>query len=47
MRNAEVAKILYEIADLLELQDIQFKPRAYRKAAQVIESMSKDISVIW
>jgi DNA polymerase (family 10) len=47
MRNVEVAKILYEIADLLDLQDIEFKPRAYRKAAQAIESMSKDISVVW
>ncbi|MBW2987259.1 DNA polymerase/3'-5' exonuclease PolX [Candidatus Woesearchaeota archaeon] len=47
MRNAEVAKILYEIADLLDLQDIQFKPRAYRKAAQSIEAMSKDIKTVW
>ncbi|MBW3013161.1 DNA polymerase/3'-5' exonuclease PolX [Candidatus Woesearchaeota archaeon] len=47
MRNADVAKILYEIADLLEVQDIQFKPRAYRKAAQSIESMSEDIVSVW
>ncbi len=47
MRNSDVAKILYEIAYLLEVQDIQFKPRAYRKATQSIESMSEDIAVVW
>ncbi len=38
-----VAKILYEIADLLEMKDVQFKPQAYRRAARTIESMSKPI----
>jgi len=33
-----------EIADLLELKGVDFKPRAYRKAARKIESMKKDIS---
>jgi len=38
MKNRQVAKILYEVADLLELQGVQFKPRAYRRAAQTVES---------
>jgi|Deesub1362B_J571_1020462.scaffolds.fasta_scaffold02115_3 DNA polymerase (family 10) len=38
MKNRQVAKILYEVADLLELQGVQFKPRAYRRAAQAVES---------
>jgi DNA polymerase (family 10) len=46
MRNQEVAKILYEIADLLELKNVQFKPYAYRRAAQTIESLSKDIEEV-
>jgi DNA polymerase/3'-5' exonuclease PolX len=33
MKNAEIAKVLYAIAELLEMQDVQFKPRAYEKAA--------------
>lgn len=33
-----------EIADLLELKGVDFKPRAYRKAARKIESMKEDIS---
>ncbi len=38
MKNRLVAKILYEVADLLELQGVEFKPRAYRRAAQAVES---------
>ncbi|MBI4177676.1 MAG: DNA polymerase/3'-5' exonuclease PolX [Candidatus Aenigmarchaeota archaeon] len=47
MKNSEVAKILYEIADILEMQDVEFKPRAYRKAAQSIETLQRDITGIW
>ena len=43
MKNQLVARILYEIADLLDLDGVAFKPRAYRRAAQVIESLSTPI----
>src|SRR3989344_449325 len=43
-KNSHVAAILYEIADLLEIQDVQWKPQAYRKAAQTIESLPEDIA---
>jgi len=43
MRNSEVAQAFYEIADLLELQGVPFKPQAYRKAASAIEQMEIDI----
>jgi DNA polymerase (family 10) len=33
-RNEEVAGLLEEFADLLEAQDVEYKPRAYRKAAE-------------
>jgi DNA polymerase (family X) len=46
MKNLQIAKIFYNIADILELQDIQFKPQAYRKAAQEIESLAEDIEDI-
>jgi DNA polymerase (family 10) len=42
--NDKVAAILYEIADLLELREEQFKPRAYRKAARNIEAMQADVA---
>ena len=47
MKNSEIAKIFYEVADMLEMQDIEFKPRAYRKAAQNIEALQKDIEDIY
>ena len=43
MKNHEVAQILYQIADLLEMQGVAFKPRAYRNAARTIASLSQDI----
>ena len=45
-KNSEVAKILYEIANLLEIQNVQWKPQAYRKAAQSVESCSEDIATL-
>lgn len=46
-KNALCAKIFYEIADILEMQDVQWKPIAYRKAARTIESLSKDVEEIY
>ena len=46
MKNLEIAKILKEISDMLELQNVQWKPRAYQQAAQSIESLSEDIAEI-
>jgi len=34
MKNQEIAEIFDEIADILEMLQIEWKPRAYRKAAQ-------------
>jgi DNA polymerase (family 10) len=46
MKNALVAGILYQVADLLEMQNVQFKPQAYRRAARSIESLQKPIEEI-
>lgn len=47
MKNFEVAEIFNEIADLLEIQNANpFRIRAYRKAAQNIESLTRDIEEI-
>ena len=47
MKNQTLAKILYQISEILELQEVEFKPRAYRKAARMIESLSEDIQTIY
>ncbi|MEF8846896.1 MAG: DNA polymerase/3'-5' exonuclease PolX [Candidatus Paceibacterota bacterium] len=47
MTNQEVAKILYEIASFLEMDEVQFKPQAYRKAAVALESLSKDVKEVY
>jgi DNA polymerase (family 10) len=47
MKNLEIARIFYDIADMLDLQGVQFKPEAYRRAARNIESMSRDVEEIW
>ena len=48
MDNIRVAKLLFDIADLLEMKEEDFfKPRAYRRAAMNIESMNEDIQDVW
>ncbi|UCD54619.1 MAG: DNA polymerase/3'-5' exonuclease PolX [Candidatus Omnitrophota bacterium] len=47
MKNKEIAEIFNNIADILEIKDENpFRIRAYRKAAQNIESLSKDIETV-
>ena len=48
MKNSEIAKIFSEIVDLLELKgENQYKIRAYKKAAQVIESYPAPIEQLY
>jgi DNA polymerase (family 10) len=47
LKNKEIADIFYQIADIYEMQDVDFKPRAYRKAAQNIESLGNDIEEVY
>jgi DNA polymerase (family 10) len=45
MKNAEVARLLEEIADLLEMKgETPFKVRAYRDAARRIEGLSDNVA---
>lgn len=45
MKNQEVAKIFNDIADLLEIKgENPFRIRAYRRAAQNIEGLTKDVA---
>jgi DNA polymerase (family 10) len=45
MKNQEIAKVFNDIADLLEIKgENPFRIRAYRRAAQNIDGLSKDVS---
>lgn len=52
MINQEIAKIFYDIANLLDIQGANSKATAYRKfnyqkAAKALEKLSKDISAVY
>jgi len=47
VKNQEIANILYEIADFLEMEEVAFKPYAYQKAAITLESLEEDIEEIY
>ncbi len=47
MINQEIAKIFYEIASYLEMQEVAFKPQAYEKAALSLEALSEDVKEIY
>lgn len=46
MTNAEIAQMLNEFADLMELRGDVFKRNAYRRAAQGVEALDRDISLL-
>ncbi len=46
MKNKEVADLLEQIADILEIQGSKFKPIAYRRAANQIERLQEPIEEI-
>jgi DNA polymerase (family X) len=47
MENREIAKILYDVADYLEMDDVPFKPYAYRKVAMSLESLETSAKEIY
>ncbi len=47
MTNQEIVKILREMAALLEMKDVDFKPRAYEHAAHSIELLAEEVSEIY
>ena len=47
MSNIELAGLLFEIADILEVKEVAWKPIAYRKAARSIETLSEDIADVY
>ncbi|MBM3199817.1 DNA polymerase/3'-5' exonuclease PolX [Candidatus Woesearchaeota archaeon] len=47
MKNQEIAQIFYNIADILEMNNVAWKPIAYRKAARALESLSEPIEDVY
>ena len=47
MTNKKIAKILYNIEELLNIKGVAFKPQAYHKAAQTLENLKQDVSEIY
>lgn len=47
MKNQEIAKILFEIAEYLEMDEVPFKPYAYRKAGLALESLEEGVEEIY
>src|SRR3972149_7374523 len=43
MKNHEVARILKNISILLDMDSVQFKPRAYEKAALTVEALEREV----
>jgi len=42
--NLKLAEIFYSMADILELEDVAWKPRAYRRAAQTLEKLDYSVT---
>lgn len=47
LKNQQIADIFYKVADILEMQSVQWKPQAYRAAARAIESMPRLLTQIY
>ncbi len=45
--NSEVADIFDSMADILELQNVQWKPRAYKTAARQIRDVHTDLKILY
>ena len=47
MRNFEIARLFYEMANLLEVRgESVFRVRAYQRGAQTLETLSEDVAVL-
>lgn len=47
MKNEKIADILNNIADYLEMDEVNFKPQAYRKAARGIDGLEQPVENIY
>jgi len=47
MKNLEIAKIFNEMADFIEMKEISFKSRAYRRVSRFLNSLEQDIEDVY
>ena len=47
MKNQELAKILFEFAELYDMQEIPFKPRAFERASEALTALDRDVEDIY
>jgi DNA polymerase (family 10) len=47
MKNQELAQLLFEIGEFLELQEVPFKPQAYQQAALALDNLEDDVADIY
>ncbi len=47
MINKELAEIFYNISKYLKMEDVEFKPQAYQKAALTIEGLDENVKDIY
>lgn len=45
--NQDIARILYEMSALYEMQEVAFKPQAYERAALNVESLSEQVADLY
>jgi DNA polymerase (family 10) len=47
INNRYIAEVLGQIGDYLEMQKVQFKPRAYQKVSQTIDNLEEEVTEIY
>ena len=47
MENTRLARVFRDLAAYLEMDGVQFKPRAYEKAAQAIEAHDQPLADVY
>jgi len=47
MTNIELASLFYEMAEIYQIKGVDWKPQAYIRAAQSIESLPKDVQDVY
>ncbi len=47
MKNQEIAKIFYEIANYLEMEEVAFRPYAYKRVANTLGALEENVEDIY
>ncbi len=47
MNNIELARIFRDMAAILQMKGVEWKPQAYKRAARSLETMQEDVSTVY